>query len=106
VRGLKSLVIVLGVLLVGGMAALVAAIAWRGTHRPPDAIAIDRAAPAVRVPFESAADLPPGAEIIAVQAEGERLVVQLRLGGGARQILIFDMRSGARLGAIELRPQP
>jgi hypothetical protein len=106
VRGLKSLVIVLGVLLVGGMAALVAAIAWRGTHRPPDAVGSDRAAATGRVPFDSVADLPPGADVIAVEAAGERLVVQLRLGSGARQLVIFDLRSGTRLGTIELRPQP
>jgi hypothetical protein len=98
VRGLKTLVIVLGVLLVGGTITLIAAIVWRGTHRPAEATAGGHS------PFATAFELPPGAEVATVEGEGGRLVVQLRLADGSRRLVLFDSRSGALLGTIELRP--
>jgi hypothetical protein len=103
VRGLKSLVIVLGVLLVGGMVALVAAIAWRGSHPPPLTAAPARPPAAARQPYDGVLDLPAGAEIVSLHEAGERLVLLLGLPGGRRQLVIIDMGSGARLGTIELR---
>jgi hypothetical protein len=107
-RGLKSLVIVLGVLLVGGMAVLVATMAWRASHPAPSGAMpgspqVRLAAPG-RPPYESTLDLPQGAEIVASQAAGDRLILQLGLPDGRRQLVIIDMGSGARLGTIELRP--
>jgi len=98
VRGLKTLVIVLGVLLAGGTITLIGAIVWRGTHRPAEATASGHG------PFATAFDLPAGAEVATVEGEGERLVVQLRLADGSRRLVLFDSRSGALLGTIELRP--
>jgi hypothetical protein len=102
VRGLKSLVIMLGVLLVGGMAALVAAIAWRGSHPPPPTAPPARP-PAARQPYDGVLDLPAGAEIVSLHEAGERLILLLGLPGGRRQLVIIDIGSGARLGTIELR---
>jgi hypothetical protein len=103
VRGLKSLVIVLGVLLVGGMAALVAAIAWRASHPPPSSASPPRPLAASRPPYDSVLDLPAGAEILSLHEAGERQILLLGLPGGRRQLMIIDLGSGARLGTIELR---
>jgi hypothetical protein len=102
-RGLKTLVIVLGVLLVGGTVTLVAAIIWRGS-RPADGA--PRPPAIVGKPFESTLDLPAGAAVAAMETAGERLILQVALPDGRRQIVIVDMRNGARLGTIELQGRP
>jgi hypothetical protein len=102
-RGLRLLVIVLGVLLVGGTLALVIAIIVRAPRpsesRPESRLAATRAAP-----FDAVLDLPAGAAIQSVQSAGARIAVHLVLADGGQQILILDPGSGARTGTIELRP--
>jgi hypothetical protein len=105
-RGLKTLVIVLGILLVGGMVALVAAVVWRGSHPVAPAGAPARSAETAGKPFESTLDLPAGAEIASIRAAGDRLVLNIVLPDGRRQLVILDIRSGARLGTIELKADP
>lgn len=103
-RGLKSLVIVLGVLLVGGTLALGGAIIWRVTHPKPSVTSPSGpAAVTLHQPFDRTIDLPSGAEIVSATATGERLILLIGLPGGRRQLVIVDMGSGARLGTIELR---
>ena len=105
-RGLKALVIILGVLLVGGTVTLVGAIIWRGSHRG----AVDSAAaPPLGTPgkpFETTLDLPAGATVASTDVAGERLVLKLALPDGRQQIVIVDIRTGARLGTIELQGRP
>jgi hypothetical protein len=105
-RGLKALVIILGVLLVGGMVTLVGAIIWRGSHR----VAADGAVAPPRgtqgKPFETTLDLPAGATVASIDVAGERLVLKLALPDGRQQIVIVDIRNGARLGTIELQGHP
>jgi hypothetical protein len=98
-RALKVLVIVLGILLVGGVVALIAMIVARGgvaTSQP--AAALPRGAA-----YDTVIDLPSGARIVSAQPDGARLVVFLALADGRQQILLLDLASGARLGTIELR---
>jgi hypothetical protein len=95
-RALKVLVVVLGVLLVGGTAALIVTI-------------IDRAGPRVAAPprtgFERLViDLPEGARVLGTEAAGDRLVVRIALAAGGELLLLIDARNGERLGTIELRP--
>lgn len=97
-RGLKILVIVMGVMLVGGFAALVAIVAGRVSRGGAPAPA------AARALAGSAIEIPPGAHIEAMTAGPDRLVVGLALPQGGRQLLIIDLASGARIGTIELRP--
>lgn len=100
-RALKVLVVVMGVLLVGGTAALVIAVIERAQQHmaasPP-------AAPSAARGFDRVLDLPPGARVIAVEPAGERLVVRLALAGGGEALILIDARTGARLGTIELKP--
>jgi hypothetical protein len=95
-RGLKVLVIVMGVMLVGGTAVLIAAIIAR-SNRAAD----------VRSPrFEHAViELPEGARVLGTETAGDRLVVRIALAAGGEQLLLIDVRTGERLGTIELRPQ-
>jgi hypothetical protein len=97
-RALKLLVVGMGVLLVLGTAALVWAVVYRVNHRPPPpAVASDRAGTTV-------VDLPPGARVESSEVAGDRLVLRLAMPDGGGRLLIFDLRSGARLGTVELRP--
>jgi uncharacterized iron-regulated membrane protein len=103
-RGLRLLVIVLGVLLLGGTLALVVAIIVRVPH-PSESRAESRAAAAPRTaPFDAVLDLPAGAVVQSVAETGARLAVHLVLPDGSQQIVIVDPGSGARIGTIELRP--
>jgi hypothetical protein len=98
-RALKLLVVVMGVLLVAGTAALIAAIIDRASHRA--------AAPPLSAArgFERAViDLPAGARVLDSAAADGRLVVRIGLAEGGEQLILIDPASGARLGTIELRP--
>jgi hypothetical protein len=95
-RGLKLLVGIMGVMLVGGTAVLIAAIIVRAGNRTTDA----------RTPrFERAViELPDGARVLGTEAAGDRVVVRIALAAGGEQLLLIDARNGERLGTIELRP--
>ena len=98
-RALKILVVVMGIMIVGGFAALVVVIVGRVSHRGPAPAETPRA-------FARPIDIPRGARIEAMTAGGDRLVVGLELPDGNRQLLIIDLATGARLGTVELHPAP
>jgi hypothetical protein len=93
-RALKTLVVVMGIMLIGGFAALVAVIAGRLSHN---------SAPRS---FATAIDIPPGARIEAMAAGVDRLVLDIILPEGGRQLLVIDLTTGAHLGIVELRTTP
>ena len=96
-RALKILVVVMGVLIVIGFAALIAGIAGKMSR--------DRPGASVERPFAATAiDIPPGARIEAMTASPTRLILDLALPDGGRQLLVVDLATGARLGTITLRP--
>ena len=110
-RALKILVVVMGVLLVGGFVTLVGVIAGRVAQRPgtPTATptAAPTAAPAAGPPFAAAPiELPAGARIETIAVGPDRLVVHLALPDGNRELVVIDLASGRRLGAIPLRTAP
>jgi hypothetical protein len=93
-RALKILVVVMGIMLVGGLAALVAVIAGRLSHnRAPRS-------------FATAIDIPRGARIEAMATGADRLALDIILPEGGRQLLVIDLTTGSRLGTIELRTGP
>jgi len=95
-RALKLLVIVLGVLLVVGVAALAVAVMMRLNH----------AAPAPETGGGSAViTLPPGAKIVSTEASGGRLIARIELPEGGVELIIFDLTNGARIATIDLAPQ-
>jgi Family of unknown function (DUF6476) len=96
-RGLKVLVVVMGVLIVIGFAALIAGIVGKMSR--------DRPGASLERPFGAAAiDIPPGARIETMTASSNRLILDLALPDGGRQLLVVDLATGARLGTIALRP--
>ena len=97
-RALKILVVVMGVMLVVGFAALIFAIAGRVSHRRPEAAANH---PLATIPIE----IPRDARVEAMTAVSDRLILDLVLPDGHRELVLIDLATGARLGTIELRPQ-
>jgi hypothetical protein len=98
-RALKIAVLVMGVLLVVGTVALIVAIATRVSHKPLEPVArAEYAAPPI--------DLPAGSRIEAMTAGPDRLVIDLLLADGTRQLLVIDLATGRRLGTIPLRTVP
>ena len=98
-RALKILVVVMGVMLVVGFAALIAVIAGRVSRGGPSPVA-------ARGFFGSSIEIPLGARIEAMTAGPDRVIVALMLPGGGRQLLVIDLATGARIGSIELHPTP
>jgi hypothetical protein len=91
---LKVLVVVMGFMLIGGFAVLVAVIGGRLSHSGGPRS------------FAAAIEIPRGARIEAMTAGADRLVLDMMLPDGERQLLVIDLTSGARLGTIELRSAP
>jgi hypothetical protein len=98
-RTLKIAVIVMGVMLVVGVVVLIGAIGARAPHKPSEAAAKPEfVAPPI--------DLPAGARIEAMTAGPDRLVLDLLFADGTRQLLVLDLVTGRKLGAIPLRTAP
>jgi hypothetical protein len=98
-RALKIAVVVMGIMLAVGVVVLVAAIAARVSHKAPE--------PAPKGDFTAPAiDLPAGSRIEAMTAGPDRLVIDLLLADGTRQLLILDLTTGRRLGTVPLRAAP
>ena len=95
-RALKALVVVMGIMLIGGFAVLVAVIIGRVSHGGT----APRSFPATVI------DIPQGARVEAMTAGTDRLILDLVLPEDRRQLVVIDLATGARLGAVELRPAP
>ena len=96
-RTLKVLVVVMGVLILAGVAVLIVAIAGRLSQRGgPNGAEFDAA------PIE----LPVGARIEAIGTGPDRAVLDLLLADGSRQLVVIDLATGRRLGTIPLRAAP
>jgi hypothetical protein len=99
VRGLKILVVVMGAMILAGVAALIIVIASRLPAR-------HAAAPSSQPLAASPIELPAGARVETIGVGSDRLVLDIVLPGGNRQLLIIDLATGRRLGAIPLRTAP
>ena len=95
-RSLKIVVVVMGVMLIGGFLLLVAVIACR----------LSRGGDIPRSFAATTIDIPRDARIGAMTVGPDRLVLELVLPEGERQLLVVDLATGARLGTIELRAAP
>ncbi|HUC72832.1 MAG TPA: DUF6476 family protein [Stellaceae bacterium] len=98
-RALKIVVVVMGIMLVVGFAALVAVIAGR--------VSGGGSREAVGRSFTTAAiEIPRGARIEAMTTAPNRLILDLVLPDGEHELVFMDLTSGARLGTIKLHPAP
>jgi hypothetical protein len=98
-RALKILVAVMGVLLVIGVAALVAMLAVRLSHRPG---AASTATAFTAPPIE----LPHGAKIETMTTAPDRIVLQVDLVDGSVELVVIDLATGRLLGTIPLKEAP
>jgi len=97
-RALNIFVWVMGVVIVVGFGVVAAVIAGRLAHREAAGGAQRFAAAPIAIPT--------GTRIEAMTASADRLVLDLVLPDGGRDILVLDLATGTRLGTIELRTKP
>jgi hypothetical protein len=92
VRALKVLVVVMGVMIVVGIAVVAVTIVRRvsGTVGAPPPAAVSA------LPSRIVLDQPPGTRIAGMAATSDRLAVRLE-GGGPDRILLLDPRTGGTL---------
>jgi hypothetical protein len=104
VRILKIAVIVMGVLLVGGFAFVLAAIVYQASHPAQDATLTGAQA----VPGQGALSIdlpvPAGAAVTAMSLDGNRLAVHLN-GPAGPEIAVIDLASGKVIAHVRLRPE-
>jgi len=98
-RGLKVLVVVMGIMLVVGFAVLVAAVIGKTSRSGPMPTP-------TRTFANTAIDIPHGARVEAMTIAVDRLVLALALPQGDRQLVIIDLGSGVRVGTIDLHHSP
>jgi hypothetical protein len=100
VRVLKIAVIVMGLLLVGGFALVLAAIVYQASRVGQDGAVA--AAPPGGVAGELG--IPKDASIMALSLDGDRLALHLNSAAGA-EIAVIDLRTGQMLARIKLKPE-
>jgi uncharacterized protein DUF6476 len=96
---LKTLVVVMGIMLVVGFVALIIVVAGRVSYKTAGVAA---AQPYTAAPIE----IPAGAKVEAMSAGPDRLVLDLLLPDGTRELAVIDLVTGRRLGTIPLRAAP
>ena len=105
-RGLKGLVIGLGVLIAIGLTVVVVTVFNR---MGGDSLAGTAKSGAPGTPHEAFGDvkiaLPAGATVLRTEIADGRLVVHLTSRHGGARVLVIDLASGKTLGTVELAPQ-
>ncbi|MGB0057041.1 MAG: hypothetical protein WBQ20_09880 [Methyloceanibacter sp.] len=104
VRVLKIAVIVMGVLLVGGFAFVLAAIVYQASH--PAQVAGVAAAQVQPGQGGSNIELPVpvGSTVTAMSLDGDRLAVLLN-GAAGPEIAVIDLATGKVVAHLRLKPQ-
>jgi Family of unknown function (DUF6476) len=93
-RFLKTLVAVMGAMLIVGVVALVVTIAARLAHRPGAPPTAFTAPPIT---------LPHGSVIERMSTSVDRIVLQVDLADGNVELVVIDLATGRQLGMIPLR---
>jgi hypothetical protein len=101
VRVLKIVVIVMGILLVGGFAFVMAAIVYQASQGGQGGAAAGGAAPnGVETELPIAKD----ATVGALSLDRDRLAIHLNSGAGP-EIAVVDLKTGKIVARIRLKPQ-
>ena len=104
VRILKIAVIVMGVLLVGGFAFVLAAIVYQASRPAQDAgVAAAQVAPG-QGGLNIDLPVPAGAAVSAMSLDGNRLAVHLN-GPAGPEIAVIDLATGKVVAHVRLKPQ-
>jgi Family of unknown function (DUF6476) len=106
-KNLKRLVIFQGVLLVGGLIVVIAAIAYRLSSSGPTPLAPPVATPALALPNEAAEKVavPEGSRLVGATSDGRVLILHLQTKEGRDRVLVLDLDRGNVLGDYELEPK-
>jgi hypothetical protein len=102
VRVLKIAVIVMGLLLVGGFAFVLAAIVYQASRGGQDAAIAPAAAPMGGVETELLVGK--DTSVTALSLDGDRLALHLNSAAGP-EIAVVDLRSGKIVARIKLKPE-
>lgn len=89
---LKTLVIVMGVLIVAGFVVVVVTIYNRATAPKEDKV--------VAIP------VPAGGTVIDMVGAEDRVVLRYRMGDGSQKLVIVNARTGKAAGTVNLVPTP
>lgn len=100
VRVLKIAVIVMGLLLVGGFAFVLAAIVYQATRAGQGGAAVGAASGGVETDLAIAKD----ATVSALSLDGDRLALHLNSAAGP-EIAVIDLKTGKVVARIKLKPQ-
>jgi hypothetical protein len=98
VRALKIAVIVMGILLVGGFAFVLAAIVYQASKGGQDTV------PAAVLSGIEELPIPKDATITSMSLDGERLALHLKFAAG-QEIVVVDLGTGRVISRIRLAPQ-
>lgn len=99
-RGLKALVVGMGVLIVAGLAVVVVTVAGRIADPPEPAVG------AVEAPVAARVAIPPGARIVETATGDGRILLRLLLADGGTRILAIDLATGRLSGRVDLFEAP
>jgi hypothetical protein len=103
-RILKIAVIVMGVLLVGGFAFVLAAIVYQASHIAQVRDIAPRQAAPGQGELNIDLSVPAGSAVTAMALDGNRLAVHLD-GAAGPEIAIVDLASGKVVAHVKLKPQ-
>jgi hypothetical protein len=98
VRALKIAVIVMGLLLVGGFAFVLAVIVYQAS-KGGESPAVAKA-----TGMETALSIPKDATITSIALDGDRLALHLHSAAGP-EIAVVDLKTGKLVARIRLAPQ-
>ncbi len=98
VRALKIAVIVMGILLVGGFAFVIAVIVYQASRVG------QASSPASIEQGEAELAIPSGATVTSLALDGDRLALQLNSSAGP-EIVVIDITTGKVISRISLKPR-
>jgi hypothetical protein len=104
VRILKIAVIVMGVLLFGGFAFVLAAIVYQASRPAQVGVGIGATVSAGQAAQSINLPIPRDATVAGVSLDGNRLAVHLN-GASGPEIAIIDLASGTVIAHVRLKPQ-
>jgi len=106
--GLKILVVVLGVLLVVGFLALIAAFVYQVSHKAKKPAEQPAASGGATLPSFGDVTVPirQGERIARIQPVGNRLFIELATVEGNSRVIVLDQATGQVLGTISFPQEP
>jgi len=107
-RGLKGLVIGMGLLIVFGLTVVIVTVVKRSGDTQSSTVIkspIGLAVPVEQGFGEKRIAIPKGAVVLGTILDNNRMVVRLKLSDAQQALLIIDSFNGQRLGLIRLDPR-